>query len=95
MDNKFLDEILEIARREWRGTVERDGKYFHFRTSDIGNVTFSIAPPTIKQDEFTVFDTPAYLWLAMEIQLERKVSEHARNIVFTKTVEEKNKEAGW
>lgn len=92
MDNKFLDEVLEIARKEWKGTVEREEGCFYFKTHRLGGVGFRIKAPWIDKETHRMFETPAYIWLAIETQLERAVSEHARNQVFTKTVEEKNRE---
>ena len=95
MDNKFLDEVLDIARREWRGTVERKGRMFLFKAEQLDGASFEILQSYNNSARHRIFETPAHTWLGIEMQLERQVSEYARNLVFTKTVEEKNREAGW
>lgn len=84
-NNQFLDEVLEIARKEWIGEVERNGRVFTFHTDQLGGkggVKFEILQVYYNSARHRIFETPNDTWLKIETQLKKEVVEYAKSLVF-------------
>lgn len=89
MDNELLNEVLEIARNEWNGTVARSGDMFIFKTVRLGDkiginlkVSLDEISQSIRVDAKTI-------WYWLELRLERHMYNYALNRVFYRTIDQR------